>query len=464
MSNQSDPHRPRYHFTAPAGWLNDPNGLIQWRGRYHLFYQHNPNGAFWGTMHWGHAVSDDLVRWEHLPIALAPGPEPYDDAGVFSGITLVHDGTPTIMYTATSGEHFDPTVALATALDDDLIAWRKDPANPVLRPPAGVELTGFRDHAAWREGEWWHQVIGAGVKGVGGQVLLYRSSDLRAWEALGPILTGDLAESGEMWECPDLFPLGDRHALVLSPIPLERTIIMTGRFDGRTFTPERTDELDNAGSLYAPQSFRDGAGRRIMFGWLRENRGREAQLAAGWSGAMSLPRLLTLGPDGAPRYAPAPEVESLRGARADASAQDILPGLTSLNAPRGDTLELLAEIDLAGAESAGLVLRMTPDGAEQTLVTYDRRGGALVVDRTRASLDEGTARDVRATPLALAQGEPLRLRVFVDRSVIEVFAGERACMTARVYPTRPDALSVGLVASGGAARLLALRAWAIGPV
>jgi beta-fructofuranosidase len=459
MPAHNNPHRPAYHFTAPSGWLNDPNGLLQWRGRYHLFYQHNPHGAFWGTMHWGHAVSDDLVRWTHLPIALAPGPEPYDDAGVFSGITLVHNGTPTIMYTATSGAHFAPSVALATAEDDQLIGWRKDPANPVLLPPDDVNLTGFRDHAAWREGEWWYQGIGAGVKDVGGQVLLYRSKNLRAWEALGPILTGVEAETGTMWECPDLFPLGDRYVLVLSPIPMQRALMMTGRFDGRSFTPERTDELDNGGSLYAPQSFRDDTGRRVMFGWLRENRSREAQIAADWSGAMSLPRLLTLRPDGSLGYAPAPEIETLRGARIDLPGQAIPPDITRLGAPRGDAFELLAELDLGDAEAAGLALRRTSDGAEQTLVLYDRRGGHLVVDRTRASLDEDTARDVRATPLALAASEPLRLRIFVDRSVVEVFANERACMTARVYPTRADALGAGLVARGDAAQLISLTAW-----
>jgi beta-fructofuranosidase len=463
-----DRHRPAYHFLPPANWMNDPNGLIQWRGRYHMFYQYNPNGAFWGTMHWGHAASRDLVRWEHLPIALAPGPEPYDDAGVFSGITLDHEGQPTIMYTATSGEHFAPSVALAHG-DEELLTWRKDPANPVLLPAEGLDLTAFRDHTAWREEGWWYQLIGAGIRHAvqgeqaaeHGAVLLYRSRDLRSWEYLGVACEGEGGASGAIWECPDMFALGGRHVLLLSPIPLERAIYYTGSYDGRRFIPDGAfRELDPGGSLYAPQTFRDDQGRRIMFGWLREGRGVEAQRAAGWSGAMSLPRVLTLLPDGSLGQAPAAEVETLRGEHrgwADAP----LPAGRSL-APdglRGDRLEILATIDLGDALAAGVKVRATPDGEERTLVYFDRQAGRLVVDRSAASLDAETVRDQREVPLTLAPGEPLRLRVFVDRSVIESFANERACMASRVYPTRPDALGAELFADGGDARLVSLDVW-----
>ncbi|MEN9936598.1 MAG: hypothetical protein RLZZ387_3177 [Chloroflexota bacterium] len=454
-----DHHRPAYHFLPPANWMNDPNGLVHWRGQYHMFYQYNPNGAFWGTMHWGHAISADMVRWQHLPVALAPGPERYDDAGVFSGITLDHNGTPTIMYTATSGEHFAPSVALAVG-DADLVTWRKDPANPVILPPPDLELTGFRDHSAWREGEWWYQVIGAGIRGVGGAILLYRSRDLRAWEYLGPACVGEEADSGDMWECPDLFALGDRHALLLSPIPLGRAIYYTGSYADHSFTPQVRGELDPGGSLYAPQTFRDAQGRRVMFGWLRETRPVEAQKAAGWSGAMSLPRVLTLLPDGALGQEPAPEVETLRGAHTHVPGPALIGVASGLPGEvRGDLLEIAAEIELGDAAEVGLVLRATPGGEEQTLVYYDRPGARLVVDRTQSSLDADVERDVRATPLTLAEGERLRLRVFVDRSVVEVFANGRACMAARVYPTRPDALGVDLFARGGEAHLVGLDAW-----
>jgi beta-fructofuranosidase len=180
---------------------------------------------------------------------------------------------------------------------------------------------------------------------------------------------------------------------------------------------------------------------------------------------MSLPRVLSLLPDGALGQAPAAELETLRGRHAALPAAPLAPGITPLPAGLpGDRIELLAEVDLGGAASAGLALRMTPDDEERTLVYYDRPGARLVVDRSRASLDGDTARDVREVALALAPGEPLRLRVFVDRSVVEVFANGRTCLASRVYPTRPDARGAALYAEGDGARLLALDGWEMTPV
>src|SRR5215472_7642889 len=134
----TDPQRPRYHFMPAANWMNDPNGPLQWKGEYHLFYQYNPNGAFWGTMHWGHARSKDLVHWEHLPIALAPTPGGPDKGGVFSGSAFVNQGVPTLVYTGV-----DPEVqCLATSAD--IIHWTKFNANPVIAgPPPEHKVTGF---------------------------------------------------------------------------------------------------------------------------------------------------------------------------------------------------------------------------------------------------------------------------------------------------------------------------------
>jgi beta-fructofuranosidase len=320
-----DPHRPRYHFLPPAQWMNDPNGLIQWRGRYHLFYQHHPFGPLWANMHWGHAVSDDLVHWRHLPIALAPTPGGPDEDGVFSGCAVDDDGVPTIVYSGVRGK--DQLVCLATAADPDdpdLVVWKKHPGNPVIPAhPEGAAWVAYRDPSVWREGDAWYMVHGAGIVDVGGTALLYRAADLIEWEYLGPIHTGDLARrepiwTGSMWECPQLFPLGDRHVLLIAvwfrnpPQPSTHyTAYMTGHFDGQRFTPEQEGLLD-VGALYAPQTMRDERGRRLLWGWLRETRSDAAQTAAGWSGAMTIPWLLTPRPDGALGIAPVPELEALR--------------------------------------------------------------------------------------------------------------------------------------------------------
>ena len=192
-----DPQRPHYHFLPPANWLNDPNGLIQWNGAYHMFYQYNPHGPFHGTIHWGHAVSTDLVHWEHLPIALAPTPDGPDEDGCWSGCAGADNGVPTLIYSGNRGGA--QRACLATS-SDGLLTWQKHPDNPVIpAPPPGLHLVEFRDHCVWREDGMWYQLIGAGIEGHGGTALLYRSADLRAWEYLHPLLIGDQQRFAPLW-------------------------------------------------------------------------------------------------------------------------------------------------------------------------------------------------------------------------------------------------------------------------
>src|ERR1051325_4638830 len=157
----TDPHRPRYHFLPPSNWMNDPNGLIQWRGRYHMFYQYNPYAAVWGNISWGHAVSDDLVHWEDLPVALTPDADGVDANGCYSGIAVDNNGVPTIVYTGVRGPN--ELACIATG-DDELISWQKYPGNPVIQStPPGIDLVAYRDHSVWREDGMWYQVVGAGI-------------------------------------------------------------------------------------------------------------------------------------------------------------------------------------------------------------------------------------------------------------------------------------------------------------
>ena len=413
-----DRHRPVYHFTPPSGWMNDPNGLIQWKGRYHLFYQHNPAGAYWADMHWGHAVSDALVRWEHLPIALAPDADGPDAGGCFSGCAVVDDGVVKIVYTGVRPQ----CCCLATA-DDDLLDWTKHEGNPVIAgPPNDLAVPGFRDHSVWREDAYWRQVIGSGIQGQGGAALRYRSLDLVSWEYLGPLLTGEEEESGEMWECPDFFPLGDRHALVLSVLPEKRVYSFTGIYEGGVFRPEQYERLDLGSSFYTPQTMVDDGGRRLMWGWLREGRSVEAQIAAGWSGAMSVPRVLELTADGRITAHPAPELEALRGRHS--LVQDVVvPTDRDVEFPgvEGDCLELRMEIDPGSADVIGLKLRCSPDGQEETSILFEPRSGTLSIDRRRSSLDATVERDVEGGLAGQPGGGIVTLRVLLDRSVIEVF-------------------------------------------
>lgn len=462
-----DPHRPRFHFLPPAGWMNDPNGLSLWGDSYHLFFQYNPYAARHEAIHWGHAVSSDLVTWSHLPPALAPTPGSPDEDGCWSGCAVDNDGVPTLIYSGAQGESQLPCLATS---DDGLLSWQKYAGNPLLAaPPAGLDLVAFRDHAVWRENDTWYQLVGSGIRGAGGAALLYSSNDLLSWSFLHPLLVGDFHATapvwtGSMWECPDFFPLGERHVLMISvwdQSTLYYSAVHVGHYRGRRLEVEQLHKLDHGdGYFYAPQSLRDKAGRRVVFGWLREGRPLPAQVQAGWSGAMSLPRVLTLGQDGTVHVQPLPELASLRGAHTAVEPQPIASGRTTvLSNVAGDRLEIQAQLAPAPGGRVGLALRRSPDQAEQTVIWYDAATAELSVDRTHASLDEDTDRTTELASLTLEAGAPLRLQVFLDASVLEIFADQRLSLSTRIYPTRGDSHTVALLAEGGDARLEVFDAW-----
>jgi beta-fructofuranosidase len=457
----NDPHRPRYHFLPPAHWMNDPNGLVHWDGEYHIFYQHNPLAAVWGPMHWGHAVSRDLVHWEDLPIALSPTPDGPDRDGCWSGVVINHQGTPTIIY---SGNRDGVQLPCMATSADNLRTWVKHPANPLLAGyPPGLQVAAFRDHCLWQDGGGWYQLIGAGLSDQGGAALLYRSDDLISWEYLGPIMVGDPAQTGTIWECPDLIPFGDQHVLVISPIPLQRSLALIGRFDGRTFSPQQIQEVDAGGHLYAPLSFSDGQGRRIMFGWLWEARSREAQLDAGWAGVMSLPRVLSL--EGGRLHAePLPELAQLRQRERQHAPVALAPDIaTSIEDAAGDSYELQLAVELGSATAISLGVRRSPDGGEETRIIYDIAHGRLEIDRSRASQDASLPSEAFGVDYTPTDAGLLELRVFVDHSVVEVYA-QGTCLTTRIYPMRADSLGVAVTAQGGTGVVRSLQIWDMRPI
>lgn len=414
----ADPDRPQYHFLPPSGWMNDPNGPI-WDGRqYHLFYQHNPKAARWDTMHWGHAASPDLLRWRHLPIALAPTPGGPDKDGCFSGCAVIDRGKPALIYT---GVH--PEVQCLAA-SEDWIVWTKHQRNPVIAaPPPGIDTPGFRDPHVWRDGSGWLMAAGAGFRGRGGAALLYSSENLTEWTYLKPLLTGTIDPAarggdvarGEMWECPDFFPVGDRWMLIVST--MNKVLYWLGRWTDFTFTPEQEGVLAH-GCYYAPKSCLAADGkRRLIWGWLREQRSQEAQLRAGWSGVMSLAAVPSLGRDGRLRLRPAREYEKLR-ARKNPS-------------PRM-------------ADSECFEARLWTDSDCSI-----RRGGVPLFEVDAAA-------GVMKCGASSAPFHPGYHSVFVDGSVVEVFSDDGACMAGRVYGARG-----GLDAAG---RNLRIETWNLAPV
>lgn len=452
-----DHNRPCYHLTPPANWLNDPNGLIEWNGTYHAFYQYNPGGPYHGTIHWGHATSDDLLHWEDHPVALTPDPDGPDRDGCWSGCAIQDDEAVHVLYTG--GRAGRQLPCLATAADENLDTWSKNPANPVVtETPAELEIVStehweaeFRDHCVWRENDSWYQLIGSGIEGVGGTTLRYRSDDLHEWTYLGPLLTGDWEGAGDMWECPELLNLGEKTLLHVSnyeDVPYYLGTVRDGRLER-----EKSGILDH-GDFYAPQTLHDSSGRPLTLGWVMEARSERAQWDAGWSGALSLPRVLSL-EEGELRQRPAAEIEALRGSHERFDSYGISDGQRQVLQTRGKALELSLTVDLGTADEVGLVLRETVDNEERTPLHIRRN--ELYLERSISSLDPETTDDPIRMPLD--EADQVDLRVFVDGSIIEVFANDRHCLTGRIYPTRADADGVSFYAAGGDAQIITLDAW-----
>lgn len=453
-SYSHDPAHPTWHFTAPTGWINDPNGLAQWDGTYHLFYQFNPQEPRHRHILWGHATSVDLVHWSDQPIALAPDSAGPDREGCWSGVLVDDDGVPTIVYSAHDGELQLP--ALATG-DATLTTWTKDPTNPVIAaPPEGFSVTAFRDHCVWKEGDTWNQLIGSGIRGVGGTAFLYQSTDLRNWSFSGPILVGDAATrepfwTGTMWECVDLFELDGRHVLIFSAWDEGNThysAYYTGSYAAGTFTPDGLHLLDHGlRHFYAPQSFLDEHGRRIIMGWMQEGRPQDAADAAGWSGVLSAPRILSWAPDGRLHMNPVPELAKLRKTHFTVGQRHIEPDQPSLRLGAGRCVDI--ELTIRCPTDDGLLMLdvlCDRESRERTRVVVDWSRRQLRLDRRASSLDPTDTTDLSA-PLTLDSGK-VEVRVLLDHSTIEIFANGIA-LSARTYPASDDAVGVELTAQGG---------------
>ena len=454
-----DRQRPRYHVTPPANWLNDPNGLIERDGTYHLFYQYNPGGPYHNSIHWGHATSEDLVHWRDEPVALAPSSDGPDRDGCWSGCAVEFDGEPTILYTGGRGRRQLP--CLATAADSTLRSWTKERSNPVIEaPPDDVDVletehwqAEFRDHCVWREDGRWHQLIGSGLADVGGTVFRYSSENLRDWRYEGRFLTADRPDAGAVWECPELLRFGEWDLLHVSDY--ETVPFFVGRRRDGAFETASRGVLDH-GDFYAPQSMAVDGGY-LTWGWLPEARDEAAQWDAGWSGSLSLPRRIEVDESGELTQRPAPQLTALREAKQVDGASVSLDGDRWAPPAGGRALELTATVALADADAVTLSVFESPDRRERTEIRYTATN-ELVVDRSAASEDPRARSDEQRMPVT-PYDEPLALRVFLDGSTVEIFANERHCLTSRAYPTRADSTGISFAASGGRAAVEDLSVW-----
>ena len=469
-----DPLRPQYHFLPAANWMNDPNGPIYFNDHYHMFYQYNPNGAFWGDMHWGHAISPDMIHWRHLPVALAPTPGGPDADGCFSGTAVVQDGKVALLYTGVRSvppdeatvndgvNSFRETQCLAIAVDSSLTKFTKL-ADPVIAaPPAGMKVTGFRDPSPWHQGDVWYTVVASGIPQKGGAVLLYRSKNLRNWEFVhvaaggaGKVQdTANPVDSGDMWECPDLFALGNKHVLIYSTEGKARW--QTGELDPKEmmFHPEKKGTLD-LGSLYAPKTQLDKFVRRILWGWIPEARPLDQYKAAGWAGMMSLPRVLSLANDGQLKVDVASDIDQLRkDQRTIAMTPNEDQNQRQVAALRLEQCcgEVLCSVRDTAAPFELSLCNSNETGTPWLTVKYDpHEPGKVWVDSSSLSVPRG-------------EKENLKVHLYVDGSVIEVFLSERVAYTKRFYYSGDRAPHLCLKWAGRTADIESLTVWQLTPI
>ncbi len=477
-----DPYRPGYHFATVDGiaWPADPNGAFYANGRYHLMYLR------WQT--WSHISSQDLVHWRHHPDAL--------DGGAWSGGGFLDtDGTAYITYWML-GEVSG--IGLAKSTDPSFDHWERLKSNPAVKSTdfgltettntdGSVTVTGSADPSNIWKKDGKYYLLGGNVtvlnkygrkpeslaKYTGDHLYLYESANLDNWQYKGEFYDRNPAwtEGSEDDMCPSFLPLpsspeGGRPSgkhLLLFISHNKGCQYYLGVYDTKhdKFIPENHGRMTwRDTTMFAPEALVDPKGRQIMWAWMHDNPREERKI--GWSGVFCLPRLLWLGADGTLRMKPVPELNMLRGEEQSWQDISLAAGETKrLENVVGDSCELEINITGATAKRVGLKVRSSLAGEEETLLYYDAEKKELVFDSTKSGKDGRMV--VETAPFELAQNEPLQLRVFIDKSVIEVFANDRQAITRRVYPGRKDSLGIVLFADGGQAKFNLVKAWEMVP-
>lgn len=476
----NDPYRPIYHYVNPENSHNDPNGLCHWQGRWHLFYQGYPPED--PRPHWGHAVSDDLVHWKDLPYAIYPGVE----KECFSGACFVEEDRVVAMYHGTQAGSM-----IAISRDPLLLNWEKLTGKAVISLPKAGETFPYRvfDPCVWKkEGSYYALTGGQLPNGPGGKMVraffLHKSEDLASWEYLHPFVENDLyGHVGDDGACPYFWPIGNHGKHIL--LHFSHTSggkYLLGDYDQNNDKFIVTDggEFDHGaygpGGVHAPSASPDGTGGVVVI--FNMNPGKYFK---GWAQIMTLPMRLAFVPDdrlNPLRFTPIDAVQSLRGAvehvdemRLPANEEVVFDGI------QGNAMEIMAEIDPEKSQSIELNVLRSPNSEEVTRIDFykdrgyprtrdfQKRNGrkinsVITIDNLRSStLPDARSRPPETAQFFLDENETLKLRVFIDRSVVEVYANDKLYAALRVYPGRDDSLGVSLRSIGRDATLKSLMAW-----
>lgn len=458
--------RPAFHLSARTGWMNDPNGFSFFDGKYHMFYQYHPYDSHWGPMHWGHAVSEDLLHWEYLPAALAPD-EAYDRDGCFSGSAVtLPDGRQLLMYTGVLRERqhngdFCEVQTQCLAVGDG-IDYEKYEGNPVLDEkdlPEGASRYDFRDPKMWRKEDGTYCcVVGNRPADDSGQILLFTSPDGFKW-SFKKVLAANNNRYGKMWECPDFFKLDGKWVLITSPqdmLPYEfeyhngnGTLCLIGDLDEATdeFTEQYNQSIDYGIDFYAPQTVLAPDGRRIMIGWMQnwDTCNFRSQNMT-WFGQMSIPRELSIR-NGRLFQTPIRELENMRSNKVD--YQDVsLSGNISLDGIKGRKVDM--ELTLSPEDEGDIyqkfAVRFAQNEQYYTSLSFHPRDSILKIDRKFSGSRRAIIHQRRS--LVNSEAGKLKLRIILDRFSVEVFVNDGEQVLSAILYTEQAADGISFFADG----------------
>ncbi len=469
---EGDLHRPIFHAIPPANWMNEPHGLVYHNGLYHIFYQKNGNGPYFGRLNWGHQTSPNLLTWTEHPVALSPFPSSYDQEGCWSGCSIKKNGTPYIMYTGVDGSTAQMCLAESNT---DVTEYQKFAGNPVVAtPPAPYTAFDFRDPYIWEENGSYYMIIGTGLGGTGnsgGATLLYKSANLTSWQYLDVMHKGfpQTDNSGVFWEVPMFLNFNGKRVLTVQPVPQPgipaRILYWTGNFENEEFITdtELPKLLEPGDNLLGVTTTIDPQGRLIAIGIIPDILPGSEQQKNGWANLMSLPRIWSLSSDGNTLLQkPLPELDQLRSSNHHFDNLEVSAGQSGfLPDIQGRHLEIRAKINPGTASRVGLVIAKAPDNSERTRIFWDVPLGILQIERSNSSINPSTPKGTVSTLFQPVEGQPLDLHIFLDGSVLEVFINEEKALSTRIYPENAESVELDLFTQGGTANIQSLDIWAM---
>ena len=451
---------PAFHVAPPVGWMNDPNGFSVYQGKAHLFYQYHPYSQVWGPMHWGHCVTEDFVKWEEMPVALAPD-ESFDEGGCFSGSGIETEDGHVLVYTGVmkrecEGESCDyqnQCIAIG-----DGYKYQKLQQNPVVTGdmlPENCNRKEFRDPKIWKESDGYYMVVGNKTTDGMPQVVVFRSEDLNKWEYVSVLASDTTGKLGTMWECPDFFCVDGQHVLIASPQDMHadaefhngnNAVYFLGDYHREThkFDYKHIYSLDDGLDFYAPQTMQMPDGRRIMIGWMQSWDSNIRPSAQKWACMMSLPRELCI-VNGKMIQQPVREIEKYH-TNAVIYEQKELTGECFLPEIKGRKLDMTVEI--VNGDYKTFSICFAQNEQFKTSLTYDREKNVLELDRTLS----GMVRDAIAFRRVKVKypKEEMKFRLILDKYSAEIFVGDGEQVLSTTFYTPLEAEEISFVCDGTA--------------